>query len=86
MKENKESESSARAHAMVLEMALVTLIRMQPDDVKRAFMAVLPKNVEAWQEHALLSTYSDEWIAALKKHSDALLSLVEKSIPHDAQG
>ena len=80
MKENKESESSARAHAMVLEMALVTLIRMQPDDVKRAFMAVFPKNIATLQDTAISTTFSDEWISALKEHGDGLLRLVEKSL------
>lgn len=85
MRENKESIASVRAHAMVLELAVATLLRLQPDEIKRAFMAVFPKNVAMFQEQAISTTYSDEWIAALKKSEDDLLSLVRKSVPTEPE-
>lgn len=73
----------ARAHAMALEIALVTLIRLQSEEVKSAFMAAFRKNVSMFQDGAIATTHTDEWIAALKTSADALLSLAGESGPKD---
>lgn len=74
------NEEDVSAHIMVLQVALATLIRLQPDIVKGTFIDVFRRNIAILRDGAIPTTYSDEWIAALDACEGMLLKLLGESI------
>lgn len=49
-----------------LIVAMATLVRCFPAEAKKEFMTCYPENIRTWDETALFSPVSDEWMEEMK--------------------
>lgn len=77
---NPKHRTFEQGRIEAIEIALATIVRVLPAPSKKAFMVAYQKNVETWDDTALVSTsISDEWLRGLREGSAGLMRLVNPS-------
>jgi hypothetical protein len=73
---NTMLDLSGRTEA--LRLAFVVLIKMQPIEFQRQFVASYQNEVIAWRELASSTPNPDNWIDSFESHANRLAQLIEK--------
>ncbi|MFM9932875.1 hypothetical protein [Achromobacter xylosoxidans] len=68
---------SESAKLEVLRLALVTLIKLQPAELRETFLTAFLMNAEMWGDVAINTENPDIWIESLRSHADHLRQMIE---------
>jgi len=64
--------------AEALRLAFVVLVKMQPKEFQRQFIAAYREEINTWRELAVGTATSDNWIESFEARANRLVQLLEK--------